>query len=359
MSIIRLVLIILIFVQVKSVADTQDELDVKQKQIIKALMKINTKSKKLNFDLDKLTKEKDLVEMSLKSNQQEIKAITSKLTETRRTLTERIKTLSKFKGENILKSMMMFPKLSQIEKNIKMMGLIAAYDMTSIQEYYNDKISLKEKIDKSKKRIATLEELSKNIEDKKKDLDRDYQVKTNFLEKIKKSKMFNQTQLTRINKANSDVDDSGVLDFLTKQSLAPEKGKLAAPVSGKVLEHFGYHNIEEFSSFKNSGVFIHADQNQKVSAIYQGRVVQKSQINGLGEFLILDHGDNYYSVYGNLKEIQVNLGDMIKTGQALAKVDQKYLNNDSGLYFEIRHYSNVLNPEQWIGGWDEAKTTTN
>jgi septal ring factor EnvC (AmiA/AmiB activator) len=87
--------------------------------------------------------------------------------------------------------------------------------------------------------------------------------------------------------------------------------------------------------------------------------VQKSQINGLGEFLILDHGDNYYSVYGNLKDIQVNLGDTIKTGQVMAKADQKYLNKDSGLYFEIRHYSNVLNPEQWIGGWDEAKTTTN
>jgi septal ring factor EnvC (AmiA/AmiB activator) len=353
------VLLISIFFQLVSFAATQEELDVKQKQIIQALMKINKKNKKLNFELEKLTKEKDLVEISLKSNQQEIKTITAKLTETRRTLTERIKTLGKFKGENILKSMMMFPKLSQIEKNIKMMGLIAAYDMTSIQEYYNDKITLKEKIEKSKKRIATLEELSKNIEAKKKDLDKDYQVKADFLEKIKKSKMFNQVQLSRINKADSEVDDSGVLDFLTKQSLATEKGKLSAPVDGKIGEHFGYHNAEEFSSFKNTGVFVQVAENQKVSAIYQGRVVQKSQINGLGDFLILDHGDNYYSVYGNLKDIQVNVGDMIKTGQAMAKVDQKYLNNESGLYFEIRHYSNVLNPEQWIGGWDEAKTTTN
>lgn len=359
MSKIAWIFLFLICLQIKGFAASQEDLELKQKQIIKALMKINTKNKKLNFELDKLTKEKDLVEMSLKSNQQEIKTITSKLTETRRTLTERIKTLSKFKGENILKSMMMFPKLSQIEKNIKMMGLIAAYDMTSIQEYYNDKINLKEKIEKSKKRIATLEELSKNIEQKKKDLDKDYQAKADFLEKIKKSKMFNQAQISKINQANSDVDDSGVLDFLTKQSLAAEKGKLVTPIPGKIIEHFGYHNTEEFSSFKNTGVFIQSDVNQKVMAIYQGRVVQKSQINGLGEFLILDHGDNYYSVYGNLKDIQVNLGDTIKTGQVMAKANQKYLNKDSGLYFEIRHYSNVLNPEQWIGGWDEAKTTTN
>lgn len=340
-------------------AASTEYLDIKQKQIIRALVKINTKSKKLNFELDKLNKEKDLVEMSLKSNQQDIKNITLKLSETRKSLTDRIKTLSKFKGENILKSMMMFPKLSQIEKNVKMMGLIAAYDMTSLQEYYNDKILLKEKLDKARKRLASLEELSKNIEEKKKDLDRDYQVKVSFLEKIKKSKIFNQAQLSQINKANTEVDDSGVLDFLTKQSLAGEKGKLIAPVAGKLFEHFGYKNSEEFSSFKNTGVFVLTEKNQKVAAIYPGRVVQKSQINGLGDFVILDHGDNYYSVYGNLKEVQVNVGDIIKMGQALAKVDQKYLNFDAGLYFEIRHYSNVLNPEQWIGGWDEAKTTTN
>lgn len=334
-----------------------EQLDAKKSQIIRALIKINTKNKKLSYELEKLTKEKELVEMSLKSNLQDIKSITTKLTDTRRMLIERIKTLSKFKGENILKSMMLFPKLSQIEKNIKMMGLIAAYDMTSIQEYYNDKILLKEKIEKSKKRIATLEDLTKTIELKKLDLEKEYSLKSAFLEKIKKSRVFNANQLRSFNKTNTEVDDSGVLDFLTTISLRELKGKLLAPVAGTIQEKFGYQNEAEFAAFKNMGVFIGSNLDQKVSSVYSGKVIERNHIKGLGEILIVDHGENYYSVYGNIKEVSVNVGEVVKAGQAIAKVDQQYINNQIGLYFELRHYSNVLNPQQWIGGWNESETT--
>lgn len=333
-----------------------EQLDAKKNQIIRALIKINTKNKKLNYELEKLTKEKELVEMNLKANLQDIKSITTKLTDTRRMLTERIKTLSKFKGENILKSMMMFPKLSQIEKNIKMMGAIASYDMISIQEYYNDKIILKEKIEKSKKRIATLEELTKSIEDKRQDLENEYSTKSAFLEKIKKSRIFNANQLKNLYSNSTDVNDSGVLDFLTTTSLREMRGKLFAPIKGSINEKFGYHNEAEFSAFKNMGVFIGSEPDQKVSSIYLGKVIEKNHIKGLGEFLIVDHGENYYSVYGNLKEVSVKVGDVVQAAQVIAKVDQRYINNQTGLYFELRHYSNVLNPQQWIGGWDESKT---
>lgn len=332
------------------------QLEKKQNQILQALIKINTKNKKLTYELDKISKEKELLEVSLEKNIKEIKSISTKLSDTRKMLTERVKTLGRFNGENILKSMLMFPKLSQIEKNIKMMGVIAAYDITSIQEYYNDKISLKEKIDKSRKRIAAIEELGKDIEKRKINLDFEYKTKSAFLEKIKKSKIFKISELKKIrsNNAALNIDDSGVLDFLTTESLADKKGKLISPIKGTISEKFGFQSFEDYSSFKNLGVFVTSELNQSVSSIYNGQVVEHGNLKGLGNYLIVDHGDNYYSVYANLKEIKVKKGDLIKTGQAIAQVDEQYIDNQSGLYFELRHYSKVLNPHLWIGGWNEA-----
>ncbi|MCB0371141.1 MAG: peptidoglycan DD-metalloendopeptidase family protein [Bdellovibrionales bacterium] len=332
------------------------KLDHRKDKLLDALVKINTKNKKLTYDLDKLTKEKEMLEVDLEQNIKEIKSISAKLIETRKMLTERIKTLGKIKGENILKSMLMFPKISQIEKNIKMMGIIAAYDVTSVQDYYNDRIKLKDKIEKSKNRIASIKELGASISAKKDKLDQEYLVKAKFLDSIKKSRILNISELKKLKNKHRDlnIDDSGILDFLTSNSLLTQKGNLLSPINGKIEEKFGFQNYEDYSSFKNLGVFIGSNLNQKVNAIYTGKVIELGFLNGLGTFLILDHGDNYYSIYGNIKELKVKKGDLAKTGQVIAKADDQYIDHQTGLYFELRHYSKVLNPQQWIGGWNEA-----
>ncbi len=332
-----------------------EELDKKQDRIVNALMKINIKTKKMTYEIDKLAKEKDLLEIGLEKNIQEIKEISAKMSETRKEFVNKVKLLNRFKGEDILKSVLMFPKLSQIEKNAKMMGLIAANDIISIQEYFEGKAKLKEKILFSKKKINDLNIIAKEIEQKKTNLESEYKSKTSFLEKIKKSTLFSLSRLEKFKRKNMDsnLNDSGVLDFLTSESLVEKKGKILSPIEGRIVETYGYQEKEANAYINNSGVFISAGENQFVRSIYQGHVIEEGFVNGLGNFIIIDHGDNYYSVYGNIKNLNIKKGDRLKTGQILASIDHQYIDNQLGLYFELRHYSKVLNPHNWIGGWNE------
>lgn len=336
-----------------------EELDRKQDQIVNALIKINIKTKKMTYEIDKLAKEKELLEIGLEKNIQVIKETSAKMSETRKEFVNKFKMLNRFKGEDILKTALMFPKLSQIEKNAKMMGLIAANDIISIQEYFEGKAKLKEKILFSKKKIVDLNTITKDIEQKKLNLESEYKSKTSFLEKIKKSTLFSLSRLEKFkkNKKDSNLNDSGVLDFLTSESLAEKKGKILSPIEGRIIETYGYQEKETNAYLNNSGVFVSASENQPVRSIYQGLVIEEGFVNGLGNFIIIDHGDNYYSVYGNIKKLSIKKGDRLKTGQILASIDHQYIDNQLGLYFELRHYSKVLNPQNWIGGWNEEVQT--
>lgn len=336
-----------------------EQLNLRQEKILKSLVRINTNNKRLNYELDKLLKEKELVELNLEKNILEIKSISTRLYEGRKTLTDRVKALGKFRGENILKSMLTFPKLTQIEKNIKMMGLIAAHDVKSIQDYYNDREILREKIEKSKKRIAVIKELEKSIELKREVLNKEYKDKVVFLERVRKSKIFNVAKLKELNKKflSFSLDDSGILDLLNKESLLEMKGKLPVPIVGTMMESFGFQNNEDFSTFKNSGVFVGSDVRQNVKAVYSGKIIEQGFLQGLGNYIIIDHGDNYYSVYGNISNIKVEKDNLVNIGQEIAMVDNQYVDGKIGLYFELRHYANVLNPHLWIGGWDEANSS--
>ena len=66
-----------------------------------------------------------------------------------------------------------------------------------------------------------------------------------------------------------------------------------------------------------------------------------------GRIVILDHGEHYYSVSGNLGSIDVKIGDDVGADERVGTVGE----SDSGgmLYFEIRHGSTATAPQPWLG----------
>jgi septal ring factor EnvC (AmiA/AmiB activator) len=79
------------------------------------------------------------------------------------------------------------------------------------------------------------------------------------------------------------------------------RGRLRLPVRGEPIGRFG-------------GLFIRTPEGQPVRAIARGRVVYADWMRGFGNLLILDHGENYLTIYANNEALLKQVGDVVEAG---------------------------------------------
>lgn len=131
-----------------------------------------------------------------------------------------------------------------------------------------------------------------------------------------------------------------------RSSFRSLKGRLPLPVSGKVSNRFGDRRAE--SKLPWTGWFVRAPARQPVLAVAAGQVVYADWLRGFGNLLIVDHGEGYMSLYGNNETLYKQVGEKLQAGDIVAGVGNSGGNEDSGLYFELRHKGSPLDPETWV-----------
>ncbi len=95
----------------------------------------------------------------------------------------------------------------------------------------------------------------------------------------------------------------------------------------------------------HGGVDIAAPEGKSVRAARQGKVVYAGKSDGYGNLVIIQHELGYYTLYGHLKEIKVEKGDLVETGQEIGTVGTTGRTTGPHLHFEIRRYNKKLNPD--------------
>jgi septal ring factor EnvC (AmiA/AmiB activator) len=124
------------------------------------------------------------------------------------------------------------------------------------------------------------------------------------------------------------------------------KGRLRLPVRGELIGRFGTQHAGATASAK--GVFIRTAEGEQVRAIAPGRVVYADWMRGFGNLLIVDHGEGFLSIYGNNESLLKQTGDAVTLGEAVAVSGQSGGNEETGLYFELRHLGRPFDPISWV-----------
>lgn len=124
------------------------------------------------------------------------------------------------------------------------------------------------------------------------------------------------------------------------------KGRLSLPVKGIVTNKFGDKRADSTVHWK--GLFLRAPSNQAVKCVAAGQVVFADWLRGFGNLLIVDHGNGYMSLYGYNESLFKQVGDTLKGGDTIAAVGNSGGNEESGLYFELRHEGNPFDPLKWV-----------
>jgi murein hydrolase activator len=144
---------------------------------------------------------------------------------------------------------------------------------------------------------------------------------------------------------NELTPDASIQDASFPAAFDALRGKLRLPVKGDVTAKFG---SKRGDGPPWKGVFIRAAEGAEIKAIAGGRVVFADWLRGFGNLVIVDHGHQYLSIYGNNQAVLKRAGDAVKAGDVIASAGNSGGNEQSGLYFEMRHQGRAIDPFEWI-----------
>ena len=128
---------------------------------------------------------------------------------------------------------------------------------------------------------------------------------------------------------------------------AKNKGSLPWPIKGKITARYG--SSRNLGKLTWQGIMIKASAGKNVIAAASGRVVFSDWLRGFGLLLIIDHGDQYMTLYGNNQSLLKEVGDNVTASELIALSGDKGIRQYVGLYFEVRHKGSPTNPTKWLG----------
>jgi len=127
------------------------------------------------------------------------------------------------------------------------------------------------------------------------------------------------------------------------------KGLLKMPVKGKIVSLFGKFKNTRYNVLNfRSGIEIQTERGEPIAAVYAGKILYADWFKGYGNMVIIDHGDNYYTVYAHIEETFKSTGDTVEAGEVIATVGDTGSITGPKLYFEVRHHGKPLDPMQWL-----------
>ncbi|MDH5356209.1 MAG: peptidoglycan DD-metalloendopeptidase family protein [Gammaproteobacteria bacterium] len=132
---------------------------------------------------------------------------------------------------------------------------------------------------------------------------------------------------------------------LEHRAFADMRGKLAWPVKGKLRQFYG--KLKPLSDLRWQGVVIEAPTGRHVKAVSHGRVAFADWLRGLGNLIIIDHGNSYLSLYGHNESLFKTAGEWVEPGDIISSVGSSGGQESPGLYFEIRKKGKPQNPTKW------------
>jgi septal ring factor EnvC (AmiA/AmiB activator) len=185
-------------------------------------------------------------------------------------------------------------------------------------------------------------------------------TRNRLLEEIRSQKDLELAAIDALTQSAEELDqkikllsttmDSGAADKNTAELLfSDQKGLLIMPVNGKITSLFGSYEHPQYhvTNFR-SGIDIQVEKGEPVLAVFRGKVLYSDWFKGYGNMMIIDHGENYYTIYAHLEEAFKSKGDGVDAGEVIATAGDSGSMTGSKLYFEVRHRGTPLDPLKWI-----------
>jgi septal ring factor EnvC (AmiA/AmiB activator) len=181
-------------------------------------------------------------------------------------------------------------------------------------------------------------------------LDQDRRRKTDLLTQIVERKETQAEYLRELTEAEEQLARmiGGLAGTDVAMPLGAFRGSLPWPVEGTVRTPFGRRKHPRFDTYTvQNGIEVEAAADAPVRAVHEGTVAYAGHFRGYGLLVILDHGGKRHTLYAQLGEATVGVGERVGSGQELGRVGATTLGGP-GLYFEVRVLGKPEDPAEWL-----------
>ena len=239
---------------------------------------------------------------------------------------------------------------------------LATYDTELLEDMESKKNEIelsKNKLEKNKEQLSIIKQ---NQTKTAKILENTKIVRESFISKLSDQEKELQTKIdeynTRFAEINSEILALAMQGIDTKYI----GGELAWPVPGytRISSKYGMRTHPITGVYKlHTGVDISAPMGANFIAANDGIVTKAGMNSAYGNMVIIDHGGGVSTLYAHGSEILVQVGQIVKRGDAILKVGSTGYSTGPHAHFEVRLNGVVTDPIPYITNGLVPETQTN
>jgi septal ring factor EnvC (AmiA/AmiB activator) len=307
---------------------------------------------------------------SLESQGKQLRAEAARLAEQRktleRTLAERQATVERllaarqlFAGPDMLRAALSGDDPAELGRRLEYMGYVSRAAAALLAGYRADLEALERLVREAQGKRDSLRSVEQAAREDRARIVRERQARRQVLSRTSGEIRQHRRQINVLRADESRLARlvDGLGRVLAKvdpaQPFSKLRGSLRLPVRGELTGRFGaprrFDGVTAGASgLEAKGIFIRAPEGEPVRAVARGQVVYADWMRGFGNLLIVDHGESYLSIYANNEALLKTVGDVVAAGDPIATTGASGGNEESGLYFELRHLGRPFDPLRWV-----------
>jgi septal ring factor EnvC (AmiA/AmiB activator) len=235
--------------------------------------------------------------------------------------------------------------------------LLLGHDIDLLERHRVESAALAEAEARAREALKGRDEALARLRERSDQLKRERETKRELVARLHRDRTRERAALVELETAARALEET-----LTSLRQAPARRskpsgppfaslreRLAPPVEAPIATSFGRVVDAEFKTETfQSGVEFDAPIGVAVEAVAAGQVRFAGWFRGYGKLVILDHGDEYFTISGHLADIRVEVGDEVKSRGVIGTVGDTGSLSGPRLYFEVRHGREPLDPRGWF-----------
>lgn len=246
--------------------------------------------------------------------------------------------------------------LKEVGRAYRMVAAMAAIDRQRAEEHRLNLVRLRTAHETIEERRAEMIKLQQAASAARSAADRAAQARAQLINDIDRRRDLTAELAGELQDAHAKLQQTlGALNTGAPRAAAdgsplpirPFRGALDWPVAGRMLTPFGRRGATVSGAPAQSGVQFAAEEGTPVRAVHDGTVAFAGPFTGYGNLVIVDHGAQTFSLYGQLGAQQVERGAKIEGGDVLGAAG-RILAGIPGMYFEMRVDGKPVDPLEWL-----------
>ncbi len=330
----------------KGLADSRD-----------ALSNVNDSIKNLELDIVEIKYEIEVIESKLEAKRVEISDIKLELQDIRfdkvtlyEQAKDRIQVLYEYGNAGYLEVLFDSDDMVDFFNRLEYINRLVEFDLelfAELDQFEDEMLAQEAQLEVQE---AELNHLSAEANLQKSQLEEKVVSKNLEINNILDDQLLYEQLMDDLEEFEKQVDEE-IKELIRQSKLKYSGGKMEWPVPGwyRLSSKFGprLHPIHKTWRSHN-GIDIPASGGTPMVAAASGEVIVAKYSSSYGNYVILDHGSGYATVYAHCSKLLVTVGQAVVRGETIAKVGTTGWSTGNHLHFGVQVYGEWVDPMDYV-----------